>query len=525
MADVFISYARAISGQAKRVAGALKHSGYSVWFDEGLPAHRAFSDVIEEQLAAAKAVIVLWSQDGAQSQWVRSEANHAREQAKLVQARLDDVLLPMPFDQIHCADLRKWPGKSAAGAWNSVLASIGALTRGERAPAPIIHHTTVKRRTVLVGGIAGAAAIAAGAFAWRRLGTHTSSPEAQLLLQKGLDALQTNDALESETVGSTAQAIALLTDATEADPKSATAWGALAMAYAVRKRAADPGERPGLDARSRSAAKTALELELYEPRALAALRLIEPVYRNWLNAERADREAMEHHPRHPILLFVTSDLLGSVGRWKEAAALSDRLDRTKFLIPGADRKVIINRWAAGDLQAADKALQIAVEHWPDHPQVWRTRLAYLLYTGRSLEALRVLDDQSQRPSIVPPGFPDAIGATARALIGQTSPDQAVEANLNYLRMRSVAAPFVAQACTVLGDTSTALSILTGYYFHEGVWSNVAPAAGEQDLLTGPLFQPPMMLLWKSPQFTSLLERIGLENYWRQSKTQPDWRML
>lgn len=106
MADVFLSYGRTSHASARRISGALESAGYSVWFDENLPAHRPFSDVIEEQLENARAVIVLWSQGSVQSQWVRSEANRARETGKLIQVRLDDVRLPMPFDQIQCTDLR-----------------------------------------------------------------------------------------------------------------------------------------------------------------------------------------------------------------------------------------------------------------------------------------------------------------------------------------------------------------------------------------------------------------------------------
>jgi len=60
--------------------------------------------VIEERLAAAKAVLVLWSDEAVKSQWVRAEANRAREDNKLVQLSLDGARLPLPFDQIQCAD-------------------------------------------------------------------------------------------------------------------------------------------------------------------------------------------------------------------------------------------------------------------------------------------------------------------------------------------------------------------------------------------------------------------------------------
>ena len=74
MSDVFISYARSTEPQARRVAEALRALGYGVWRDDELPAHRAYAEVIEERLKAAKAVVVIWSAEAAKSEWVQSEA-------------------------------------------------------------------------------------------------------------------------------------------------------------------------------------------------------------------------------------------------------------------------------------------------------------------------------------------------------------------------------------------------------------------------------------------------------------------
>jgi len=64
MADIFISYGRSTEAQAQQVAQALRTSGYNVWRDDELPAHRSYGDVIEERLRSAKAVVVLWSVEG-----------------------------------------------------------------------------------------------------------------------------------------------------------------------------------------------------------------------------------------------------------------------------------------------------------------------------------------------------------------------------------------------------------------------------------------------------------------------------
>src|SRR5665213_3241369 len=105
MSDVFISYARSTESEARRIVEALRALGYSVWRDDELPAHRSFSEVIEENLRAAKAVVAIWSADAVKSQWVRAEANVAREAGTLVQLRIDDATPPLPFNQFQCADL------------------------------------------------------------------------------------------------------------------------------------------------------------------------------------------------------------------------------------------------------------------------------------------------------------------------------------------------------------------------------------------------------------------------------------
>ena len=521
MADVFVSYARSDAKDAAVTATALRKGGSTVWNDEQLPAHRAYADVISTELEKARAVLVLWSKAATESHWVRSEANRARELGKLVQARLDDARLPMPFDQIQCADLRGWRRSPAHPGFQTLLGSIADLTGGEL--QPIAEPRSTSRRALLIGGGAAALVAGAGVLAWREARSPEMPPEAQLLLQKGLDALQANDALDPEDEGSTAQAIALLTEATRVAPDSATAWGGLALAYAVRRRSAPVADRQGLETRGRAAATAGLRLDPEEPRALAAKVLMEPVYGHWLQAERAARTAHAKNPDFPILLFVLSDVLGSVGRWREAAQLSSRLDRTRFLIPGADRKVIINLWAAGDLQGADEALKAAAERWPDQRQVWRTRIAYLMYSGRASEAAAILNDTATHPVDVVPENLDWAIATARALAGQTSRAEGLEANLRHLKAYPERAMPVAQAVAALGGPSAVLPLLNGYYFGEGDWAALAPPAGDQDRLTGPMFQPPMRSLWNQPEFDRLLTRIGLARYWQESGTLPDYR--
>jgi adenylate cyclase len=140
MSDVFISYARSMVREAVAIEAELRALGYSVWRDDQLPTHRVYADVLEERVNAAKAVVVIWSADALKSDWVRAEADAARQAAKLVQLSLDGVAPPMPFNQIHCAEMKGWSGDVRAPAWRKVVESVielvGAATRSTSPASP-----------------------------------------------------------------------------------------------------------------------------------------------------------------------------------------------------------------------------------------------------------------------------------------------------------------------------------------------------------------------------------------------------
>lgn len=136
MADIFISYARSSEATARQVAARLRALGHTVWRDDELPAHRAYAEVIEERLRAARAVVVLWCSQAVRSQWVRAEANVAREAGTLVQLRVEAVTPPLPFNEIQCAELVGWNGEDETPGWAKVVASIAALLGPARTSAP-----------------------------------------------------------------------------------------------------------------------------------------------------------------------------------------------------------------------------------------------------------------------------------------------------------------------------------------------------------------------------------------------------
>ncbi len=136
MGHVFISYARSDEELAREISDLLKEGGYQVWRDDQLPAHKPYAEVIEERLKGAAAVIALWSEEAAKSQWVRAEADAARTARTLIQVTLDGTIPPMPFNQIQCADFKGWDGQRTSAGWMKLLASIGELVGPTQSKVP-----------------------------------------------------------------------------------------------------------------------------------------------------------------------------------------------------------------------------------------------------------------------------------------------------------------------------------------------------------------------------------------------------
>lgn len=131
MADVFISYNKADRDLVRLTAAFLEANGYSVWWDAELVAGDDFQLKILDEVAKARAVIVIWTPASVKSTWVRSEAGRAQSDHKLIPLKAAGVTydeIPPPFNLLHTED---------ASNRDAVLLSAKSQM-GKLAPVPVL---------------------------------------------------------------------------------------------------------------------------------------------------------------------------------------------------------------------------------------------------------------------------------------------------------------------------------------------------------------------------------------------------
>lgn len=378
--------------------------------------------------------------------------------------------------------------------------------------------------------IAGAATLAAGAgvaggYWWFRPPPGDST-EVQRLIEDARLSLQqlTPEGIE--------QAIGLMRRAVEIAPDSADAWGLLASAYskASHGRAAGPAD----DARIRAEAAIARATALDPGNALAAEArgALLPFRGRWAEVDRVFVPALARHPRSTELLVTYGSRLTQVGRNLEAARLIDQAVARARPAPALLYYQAQTRWRAERLEEADRAIEKAYQLFPLHYAVWFTRFYLLLYTGRAEEALRFLADAERRPTGIPEESFEDLGLVARA-VGERTPatlNAARSAMLPLAKRGAGHAENAMQFCAYLGLLDLCFSIAGAYYFGRGFEIDARRFSTLQrfftrgeDRHTGFLFAPSTAAMRADARFEPLVTELGLDRYWAEAKTVPDYR--
>lgn len=106
---VFISYAWKDKAIMKYVKGRLESFNIDFWVDQdGIRAGQSFPSRISEAIKKCDTVIVLWSTNADQSEWVRKELDAAQAQHKrIIPCPLDDTEIPALLTPLLFADFRE----------------------------------------------------------------------------------------------------------------------------------------------------------------------------------------------------------------------------------------------------------------------------------------------------------------------------------------------------------------------------------------------------------------------------------
>src|SRR5215510_8557441 len=111
---VFLSYARKDLERIEPILKAFEARGWGMWVDRiQLRTGDEWQEKIPRAIANAYCVVVVWSKDSVESEWVKKEAALALEKVgkglRFFPVQIDQgIKIPEEFRKWHAADLTTW---------------------------------------------------------------------------------------------------------------------------------------------------------------------------------------------------------------------------------------------------------------------------------------------------------------------------------------------------------------------------------------------------------------------------------
>jgi DNA-binding winged helix-turn-helix (wHTH) protein len=372
------------------------------------------------------------------------------------------------------------------------------------------------RRKFLFAG-AAAASVLAGIGAWQAWPSDPGVPaEARQLYDQALAFGSTGLAEDNR------KAIAALKQAVRIAPDYADAWAALALAYVAAISNESPDRVEGFEVLRDEAIRRARDLDPGNVDATAAASLSTDYLGRWAEAEESYRRLIAHDARFGNFVLPLGFLYMDVGRWRDAVGALTASKKRGSSPPKA-YMLSVALWSSGNIAAAEIELEEALQRWPQHNALWQTKVKLLALTGRPRAAQGLLHDAANRPLEA-----DQAGIALRSLFFEAlatrnvfDADRAVDAMVGSIQSVATDGVNTAINCAALGRINIALDLLEGAMLGIGRWA--APGPPDARMATHPLFQPHARSLWTTPRFAALIDRLGLEDYWRRRKVVPDYR--
>jgi hypothetical protein len=170
-------------------------------------------------------------------------------------------------------------------------------------------------------------------------------------------------------------------------------------------------------------------------------------------------------------------------------------------------------------------LEEAHKRWPSHPLLWFSKYFHLVMGGRPKSAAAFVMD----PESLPSGFGDPqvepALAMARAVETNDPADVAavIASELEAARSNSWAIPEAAEVLALFGRLDLMFSALDRYLLNSGDFGSPDPIGPYVRRATDMLFTTRLAGARGDSRFARLLDRTGLESYWKATGTAPDFR--
>ena len=379
------------------------------------------------------------------------------------------------------------------------------------------------RRSVLGAGVLASVAGAAG------LGFHFLRSDPVDARVADLIA-RSDQAIRNALPDSEEQGVGFLEEAVALRPDSKLAWGRLALARSIVAEHAPPGQTAAAVAATQDAARRALALDGRQVDGLAALALLPPYFGDWFAAERRMNAVLAVDPEHLPIRDARCFMHVAVGRGREGCADRLVIAAREPLHAGFQFKLVYAYWILGDVGAADRAADRALQLWPKHPGVWFARLWTLAFTGRAARALAHFQDEAGRPDF-PTWMVDMLRVSTVALITRRPADvaAAVDSVLSLVSRGPTHAITAVVVLNGLGEIDRAFEVASAYLLERGsLMASVRWRAGDVSVndqrrrKTNMLFLPVAAAMRADPRFMKLTTDIGLQSYWDRAGVVPDF---
>jgi len=342
---------------------------------------------------------------------------------------------------------------------------------------------------------------------------------------------QGRQALREELPEGHQHAITVLEETVRLEPGNAEAWGLLALAWRNAVEHGPPDRTSAAVSECQAAARSALALDPANGDAHAALAKLWPIFGDWLAAEQRLRAVLRIAPGNVVAISALGTLLQSVGRVRESARFSSLSAELDPMSPIYQFRKTFGLWCTGRLEEADRTIDRALRLWPRHPALWNTRALMFALTDRPHAALAMIDDSEGLPRGMPESAVANWRSSLKALASGSRAD--IEAAMTGAIDRLARSPAVAVngicIATKLGDLDAAFTMADAYLLRRGPHVGVLRSGPDQLPLTDQRWQMTMMLFIPATapmrcdsRFMPLCEDMGMADYWRASRTQPDF---